>query len=106
MAYGCDGVKLSVEVNDGLLPFCASTPHSLVIEYPNSIKLARSIYMADYRALTIRGISPRHSGQLGLPLVAVGQQLLLVVKQFLPRLRSILCIRRFDDRVDWAAFLA
>src|SRR5258708_39604583 len=45
-------------------------------------------------------------GDLGLPAVAVGEQLVLVVKQLLARLGGELEVRALDDRIDRAGFLA
>src|SRR5438552_16391579 len=45
-------------------------------------------------------------GDLGLPPVAVRQELLLVVEQLLMRLGGKLEVRPFDDRIDRAGLLA
>jgi hypothetical protein len=43
--------------------------------------------------LPIRRIGPGNSRQLRLPLVTIGQQLLLVVQQLFPRLSRVLGVR-------------
>src|SRR5207245_8974072 len=45
-------------------------------------------------------------GDLGLPAVAVGEQLILVVEQFLAGLGGELEIRPLNDRIDRAGLLA
>lgn len=56
--------------------------------------------------LSVRCIRPCRSRHLSLPLVSIRQQLLLVVQQLLPRLGSVLGIRRLDNGVDGARLLA
>lgn len=56
--------------------------------------------------LPIRRIRPCHSRQLRLPLIPIRQQLLLVIQQLLPRLRSILRIRALHNGIYRAALLA
>src|SRR5580658_2941812 len=45
-------------------------------------------------------------GELGLPAVAIGEELVLVVEKLLARLGGELEVRPFDDRVDRAGLLA
>ena len=47
------------------------------------------------QASPVWSIRPRSSSQLGLPLVPIGQQLLLVVKQLFPRLCGVFCVRSY-----------
>src|SRR5690348_1215016 len=45
-------------------------------------------------------------GDLGFPAVAIGEQLVLVVEEFLARLGRELEVRPLDDRIDRAGLLA
>jgi len=56
--------------------------------------------------LTIRSVGTSHGGELGLPLVSVGEQLLLVVKKLLTGLGGVLCVGTLNDGVDGAGLLA
>lgn len=44
-------------------------------------------------------------GNFGFPLVAIAEQLFLVVKQLLVRLRGEFKVRSFHDGVNWASLL-
>src|SRR5262249_34953702 len=57
-------------------------------------------------ASPVRRIEGDVLGDLALPTVAVGKQLLLVEVEFLPRLGRELEVRSFDDGVDRAGLLA
>lgn len=56
------------------------------------------------KASSIRSIGPDNSGKLRLPLIAIRQQLLLVIQQLLPSLSGVLCIGRLDDSIDRTRF--
>jgi len=58
------------------------------------------------RPLSVRRISTSDSCKLRLPLVTIRQQLLLVIQQLLPRLRSILRVRSLHDSIHRATLLA
>jgi hypothetical protein len=57
-------------------------------------------------SLPVRRIGAGDRGQLRLPLVAVRQQLLLVVQQLLPRLGGVLGVGALDNGVHGARLLA
>lgn len=59
-----------------------------------------------YFILPVRGIGTNGGGKLGLPLVAVGKELLLVVQQLLAGLGGVLGVGALDDGVDGARLLA
>src|SRR5688572_20475534 len=56
--------------------------------------------------LSVGRIGGKVRGEGAFPLVAILEQLRLVVEQFLPRLGGIFEVRALDDRVDRAGFLA
>lgn len=56
--------------------------------------------------LSVRRVGADVGGELGLPLVAVGQELLLVVQQLLARLGRVLDVGRLDDGVHGTRLLA
>src|SRR5438128_10383471 len=58
------------------------------------------------RRSPVGGFQGEGLGDLGLPAVAVGEQLILVVEQFLAGLGGELEIRHLDDRIDRAGLLA
>src|ERR1051326_6123352 len=55
---------------------------------------------------SVGGLEGELLGNLGLPAVAIREQLFLVVKELLARLGGEFEIRTFDDRIDRAGFLA
>src|SRR5258708_4880240 len=56
--------------------------------------------------LAIRRIQLERLGDLALPAVAVGQELLLVIVELFARFGGELEVRSFDDGIDRAGFLA
>jgi hypothetical protein len=56
--------------------------------------------------LSVRCICPRHRRNFGLPLVAICQQFLLVVKKFFSILGGVFCIGCLDNCIYRAALLA
>ena len=83
---------------------CSANVESRSIKHRSIESLEESLRKLSFSSCP--GLCLHDSGELGLPLVAILDELLLVVEELLVEEGSVLKVWSLDDSIDWAGLLA